>query len=212
VVILAALVYSGDIVLAIPGDKFDATKLQKLAATSMDELIRFKHLEQPKEWNLPALKALFELLGMTPGKAQLITQGKDEPVQDLQQEVGKMVKRIVMTQQTLRDGLSFWGMDLLVGTDLSSKAGGLDEAKNFFESLQAYSTPGKLKNLRYSAQEVMSHEKAVQSAGRTGFPARVCDGLWPNRCLAHHRRIDTACRPRVGRPYEKPHGRTSLTA
>jgi predicted ATPase len=163
VVILAALVYSGDIVLAIPGDKFDATKLQKLAATSMDELIRFKHLEQPKEWNLPALKALFELLGMTPGKAQLITQGKDEPVQDLQQEVGKMVKRIVMTHQTLRDGLSFWGMDLLVGTNLAAKAGGLDEAKNFFESLQAYSTPGKLKNFRYSAQEVMSHEKAVKA-------------------------------------------------
>ncbi|AKB74626.1 hypothetical protein MSLAZ_1365 [Methanosarcina lacustris Z-7289] len=162
-VILAALVYSGDIVLAIPGDKFDATKLQKLASTSMEELIRFKHMEQPKEWNLQALKALFELLGMTPGKAQLITQGKDEPVQDLQQEVGKIVKRIVMTQQTLRDGLSFWGMDLLVGTDLSGKAGGLDEAKNFFESLQAYSTPGKLKNFRYSAPEIMSHEKAVNA-------------------------------------------------
>jgi hypothetical protein len=163
VVILAALVYFGDIVLAIPGDKFDATKLQKLAATSMDELIRFKHLEQPKEWNLPALKALFELLRMTPGKAQLITQGKDEPVQDLQQEVGKMIERIVTTQQNLRGGLTFWGMDLLVGTDLSAKAGGLDEAKNFFESLQAYSTPGKLKNFRYSAQEVMSHEKAIKA-------------------------------------------------
>lgn len=163
VVILTALVYSGDIVLAIPGDKFDATKLQKLAATSMDELIRFKHLEQPKEWNLPALKALFELLGMTPGKAQLITQGKDEPVQDLQQEVSKIVDRIVMAQKTLRDGLSFWGMDLLVETNLAAKAGGLDAAKNFFESLQAYSTPGKLKNFRYSVQEVMSHEKAVKA-------------------------------------------------
>ncbi len=60
---------------SIPGKKFDATALQQLAATSMDELVRFKHLEQPKEWNLPALKALFELLGMTPGMAQLITQG-----------------------------------------------------------------------------------------------------------------------------------------
>ena len=68
-----------------------------------------------------------------------------------------------MTQQILRDGLSFWGMDLLVGTDLAAQAGGLDEAKNFFESLQAYSTPGKLKNFRYSAQEVMSHEKAVNA-------------------------------------------------
>ncbi|HNU36597.1 MAG TPA: DUF6079 family protein, partial [Methanomassiliicoccales archaeon] len=60
-VLVAALVYSGDIVLSIPSQKFDATGLQQLAATSIAELVRFKHLEQPKEWNLPALKALFEL-------------------------------------------------------------------------------------------------------------------------------------------------------
>ena len=162
-VILASLVYSGDIVLSIPGKKFDATGLQQLAATGMDELVRFKHLEQPKEWNLPALKALFELLGMTPGMAQLVTQGKDEPVQNLQQAVGKIVKRIVMTRQTLREGLSFWGLDLLAGTDLANQASGLDEAKGFFESLQAYSSPGKLKNFRYSAPEVLAHEKAVKA-------------------------------------------------
>ena len=162
-VLVAALVYSGDIVLAIPGKKFDATGLQQLAATGMDELVRFKHLEQPKEWNLPAIKALFELLGMTPGMAQLATQGKEEPVQNLQQAVGKIVKRIVMTQQSLREGLSFWGLDLLAGTDLASQASGLDEAKGFFESLQAYSSPGKLKNFRYSAPEVQAHEKAVKA-------------------------------------------------
>ena len=102
-VLVAALVYSGDVVFAIPGKKFDATGLQQLAATSMDELTRFKHLEQPKEWNLPAIKALFELLGMTPGMAQLVTQGKDEPVQNMQQAVSKIVNRIVMTQQALRE-------------------------------------------------------------------------------------------------------------
>ena len=176
VVILATLVYTGDIVLSIPGKKFDATALQQLAATGMDELIRFKHLEQPKEWNLPALKALFELLDMTPGMAQLVTQGKDEPVQNLQQAVGKVVKRIVMTQQTLREGLSFWGYDLLttnrheltpMDNDTScsfvSIRGSLEEAKTFFESLQAYSSPGKLKNFRYSAQEVTAFESAVKA-------------------------------------------------
>ena len=175
-VILASLVYSGDIVLAIPGKKFDATGLQQLAATGMDELVRFKHLEQPKEWNLPALKALFELLGMTPGMAQLVTQGKDEPVQNLQQAVGKIVKRIVMTQQILREGLSFWGRNFLttnaheltlmenpISCSLVSISGSLEEAKAFFESLQAYSSPGKLKNFRYSAPEVLAHEKAVKA-------------------------------------------------
>ena len=161
-VILATLVYAGDIVLSIPGNKFDASRLQQLAATGMDELVRFKHLEQPREWNLPALKSLFELLGMTPGMAQLVTQGKDEPVQKLQDAVGKIVRRIVMTQQTLSEGLSFWGLDLLAGTELASQASGLDEAKGFFESLQAYSSPGKLKNFRYSTPEVLAHEKAVK--------------------------------------------------
>ena len=161
-VLMAALVYSGDIEFAIPGKKFDATGLQQLTATSMDELIRFKHLEQPKEWNLPALKALFELLGMTPGMAQLVTQGKDEPVQNLQQAIGKTVKRIVMTQQFLREGLSFWGGDLLAGTGLARHASELDEAKNFFESLQGYSSPGKLKNFRYNVSDVRGHEKVVK--------------------------------------------------
>jgi hypothetical protein len=165
-VLVAALVYSGDIVLSIPGKKFDATGLQQLAATGMDELVRFKHLEQPKEWNLPALKALFELLGMTPGMAQLVTQGKDEPVQNLQQAVGKIVKRIVMTRQALREGLSFWGLDLLSGVGDEGR-GARDETfqktKDFFENLQAYSTPGKLKNFRNSAPEVSAHEKAVKA-------------------------------------------------
>jgi len=162
-VLLAALVYSGEIVLSIPGKKFDATSLQQFAASGMDELVRFKHLEQPKEWNLPALKALFELLGLTPGLAQLVTQGKDEPVQDLQQAVGKMVKRIVMSQQTLREGFSFWGLDLVASTDLVRHIDALNEAKSFFESLQAYSSPGKLKNFRYSAPEVLGQVKAVDA-------------------------------------------------
>ena len=163
VVVIAALVYSGDIVLSIPGKKFDATGLQQLAAMSIDELTRFKHMEQPKDWNLPALKALFELLGMPQGMAQLVTQGKDEPVQNLQQEVEKIVKRIVISQQTMREGLSFWGNNLLIDTDLADQTERIETAKVFFESLQVYSTPGKLKNFRYSAQEVSSHEKAIMA-------------------------------------------------
>ncbi len=162
VVIIAALVYSGDAVLSIPGKKFDATMLQQLAATGMDELIRFKHLEQPREWNLPALKALFELLGMTPGMAQLVTQGNEEPVQALQQAVEKTVNRIVMARRALTDGLSFWGFDFMTMTGITDPIKVLDAAKNFFESLQVYSTPGKLKNFRYSPQEISAFEKAIK--------------------------------------------------
>lgn len=163
VVLVAALVASGHVVMAIPGQKFDATGLNTLAASSMDELIHFKHLEQPKEWNLPALKALFELMGLPSGYPQLVTQGNDTPVQELMDRLNKTIKRIVLSQQVLRDGLSFWGQSILDSSGVSASLAGLETAKQFLESLQAFSTPGKLKNFRYTANEVNGHQKALKA-------------------------------------------------
>lgn len=163
VVLIAALVYSGDLVLSIPGKKFDATCLQQLAATGIEELIRFKHLEQPKDWNIPAIKALFELLGLSPGLAQLITQGKDEPIQELQQAVATYVGRLVMAQQHVRQGFSLWGYDLFTGTDLAHQASRMEAAKSFLESLQAFNSPGRLKNFKYSMEEVNAHQLAIKA-------------------------------------------------
>jgi hypothetical protein len=163
-VIIATLVYTGEIVLAIPGKKFDANSLAQLAATQLEELVRFKHLEQPKDWNIPALKALFEIMELPTGMAQLITQGKEEPVQNLQHSVSNVVERIVMSQQFIREGFSFWGLDILNVTGAGAQAEVLNISKEFFESLQAYSSPGKLKNFRYSADDVLEHRNAIQIA------------------------------------------------
>ena len=118
VVVLAGLVYSGEVILAVPGKKFDAVGLSQLAGTSVGELAQFKHIERPTDWNLAALRALFELLGLTPGLAQLVTQGKDEPVQELQKIVSKYVERLVLVQQSLQDGLPFWGRNLLAEAEM----------------------------------------------------------------------------------------------
>lgn len=162
-VVLAVLVYSGDLVLAIPGKKFDATGLPQLAGTSVDELTQFKHIERPKDWNIPALKALFELLGLTPGMAQLVTQGKEEPVQQLQKAISESVEKLVVLQQSLQSGLLFWGRNLLAEEEAQKLRTRLDETKSFLESLQAYSSPGKLKNFRYDAQEVTAHRDGLNS-------------------------------------------------
>ena len=162
-VLIAALVYSGDVVLSIPGKKFDATNLNELATTGIDELIRFKHLEQPKELNIPAIKSMFELLGMSPGMAQLVSQGKDEPITGLQQSVDELVKRIVLTQKSLHEGLSLCGFDFLARTDVVNLVSGLDNTKNFLESLQVYKSPGMLKNFPYSMDEVKSYKCALNA-------------------------------------------------
>jgi anion-transporting ArsA/GET3 family ATPase len=162
VVVLAALVYAGEVVLSIPGKKFDATDLVQLAGTGIDELTQFKHIERPKDWNLPALKALFELLGLTPGMAQLVTQGRDDPVQELQSKVSKYVEDIVRTQQTLKNGLDFWGQRLYSDLELGTCNFQLEKTKSFLESLQPYTTPGKLKNFRYDAREVSAQQSGLK--------------------------------------------------
>ena len=154
VVVLASLVYSGDVVVAIPGNKFDATDISALAATPLGDLVDLKHVERPKAWNIPALTAVFELLGLTPGMAQLVAQGKDEPVQELQKALAARVNRLVMARQRLQAGFRFWGRNLLderAGDDLRRK---LDAAQLFLESLQVFSSPGKLKNFPHSRQDV----------------------------------------------------------
>jgi hypothetical protein len=163
VVLLAALVYSGELVLSIPGKKFDATCLPQLAGTAIDELVQFKHIERPKDWNLPALKEVFELLGLTPGMAQLVTQVKDEPVQELQKAVAKMLERLVLIQQGFQDGLFFWGRKLISEDEVQKLRVKLDGTKTFLESLQAYTSPGKLKNFRYDASEVTAHRVGLNS-------------------------------------------------
>ena len=162
-VLLAALVHSGDLVLAFPGRKFDAGDLPALAALPLDELVRFRHVERPKDWNLPAIKALFELLGLTPGLGVLVTQGKDEPIQELQKAVTQVVGRLAMAHQAVRTGLPFWGRNLIDAEEAGGLGSGLERTKSFLESLQAYTSPGRLKNFRHDAAEVSGHAAGLEA-------------------------------------------------
>lgn len=166
VVLVAALVYRGDVELAIPGQKFDAGALDALVSTPIADLANYKHIAPPKEWDLPALRALFELLGLAPGLAVLVTQGQDGPVQQLQKAVAERVNTLVMTRQQLQGGFPFWGQPVLLESEQEAHRTQLDGLKGFLESLQAYNTPGKFKNLRYTEAEIKAQAPAMQALDR----------------------------------------------
>ncbi len=167
-VLLAALVHSGDVVLALPGKKYDATNITQLAALAVDEIVGFKHIELPKDWNVPGLKALFELLDMETGLAQVLTQGgqhAEEAVRKLQTGCADRVARIVIAQQHLQSGFSFWGRNLLSEAAAARFKESLDRTKAYVESLQAFSSPAKLKNFHDGPQEVQSHRAGLDALG-----------------------------------------------
>ncbi len=165
-VVLAALVYSGQVVLAVPGRKFNALGLGDLAATPIGELAQFKHIERPKDWNLPALNAVFELLGLPPGTAHNVAQGSEQAVTSLQREIRLRVEDLVLAQQQLRRGLLLWGWSLLSENEVCEFHDRLDATKTFLESLQAYTTPAKLKNFRHEAPDVIAHRAGLDALDR----------------------------------------------
>ena len=162
VAVLGSLVYSGDIVLAITGDKIDSGKISLLADRSLEELKQFKHVEAPKEINVAVLRSLFEMLELPPGLAQQATQGSDEPVKALQEEVNKLTKRVLAASTDMANRLSFWGQPLLRDEEIRDWRSKLDELKAFSESLSPYNTVGKLKNLRIGSDDIAAQKKNLE--------------------------------------------------
>lgn len=159
VVVLAALVYSGDVVLAVTGDKIDSGKLNLLTERPLDDLKSFRHVEAPKEINVALLRSLYETLGLNPGLAQLATQGQDESVRQLQDSVSALVPRLLHATTDMTGRLSFWGQPLVRDEELAVWRARLDGLKTFTESLQPYNTVGKLKNLRITAEDIETQKQ-----------------------------------------------------
>lgn len=162
VAVLGSLIYSGDIVLAITGDKIDSGKLSLLVERALDELKTFKHVEAPKEINVAVLRSLFELLGLPSGFAQMATQGKEEPVKELLDVVAKQVQRVLTVGTDLQDRLSFWGQSLLREEELRDWRTRLEALKSFLEGLSPYNTVGKLKNLRITQADIDAQKKNLE--------------------------------------------------
>lgn len=155
VVVLGALVYAGDIVLSITGNKIDSGRLNLLSEQPLEDLKNFKHIEAPKELNMALLRGLFELFNLPFGLAQKVSQGSDEPIALLQEKISALVQRLLKAGTDIQQGkLSFWGQGLVREEESQNWHARLDSLKKFSEDLSPYNTVGKLKNLRISEQDV----------------------------------------------------------
>ena len=162
VTVLGGLVYAGDIVLAITGDKIDSSNIALLAERPLDELKQFKFVEAPKEINVAVLRSLFEMLKLPPGLTQQATLGSDEPVKQLWEEVGKLIGRVLSATMDMQGKLSFWGQPLLRDEEIRDWRARLDVLKSFSDSLLPYNTVGKLKNLRIGPDDVTAQKKNLE--------------------------------------------------
>ncbi len=168
VVLLLALVYSGDIVLQLPGERIDASTLERATRLPMETLVDFRFVERPRDLPLAAWVAVFELLELSPG---LIREPDrhDVAIETLQRQVEGEIGRAVRSLEGLRQGLLLWQEPVVEAARQAEVARQLNEYKTFLESLRVFNNPGKLRNLRSSetdVRELVSRRSLLRSVER----------------------------------------------
>ena len=81
----------------------------------------------------------------------------------LKEKITETINKLVSVQHKLNEGFVFWRISPLDETEKSQFTAKLDEAKTFLEALQAYTTPGKLKNFKFSESEVIAKSDAMDA-------------------------------------------------
>ncbi len=152
-VVLLSLVYTGEVVLRVPGERIDAGNLELAARLPMEMLTDFRFIERPRELPLAAWVAVFELLEISPG----LVRDPDRHVvaiETLQRQVEAEIERVVRAQEAVRQGVLLWQEPVLETGTQSQASEELTDYKTFLESLRVFNTPGHLRNLRHSVTEV----------------------------------------------------------
>ena len=144
---------NGNITLSVAGKKLDAANLSEASKMPLEQLLAFKHVEKPKGLPLAELVALFELLGLAEGLIRN-ENTHDEAVKQLRSKANELTEKVVTVAQHVQTGLPCWGSELIPAEDREQQRQKLDDLKSFLEGLQAFNTPGKLKNFSKSVLEI----------------------------------------------------------
>jgi len=152
-IILASLVQNGNITLSVAGKKLDAANLSEVTRIPLDQLLAFKHIEEPKGLPLAEWVALFDLLNLNEGLIRN-ENTHDEVVRQLHLRANELTEKVVTVAQYVQTGLPCWGSELIPTEDREQYRQKIDRLQTFLEGLQAFNTPGKLRNFKKSVSEI----------------------------------------------------------
>lgn len=162
-VLIACLVYSGELELVVVGHTLTASDVVKFKSLAFDVLRDFKHIQAPKDFNITALKALLTLLEMNDGLATSIQQGDEGVVREMLKRTEALINELVKGQQSVKDRLPLWGQSVLEESEEQTLSTQLSELKNFLETIARYDKPGKLKNLKVTAADITTYQQMLQA-------------------------------------------------
>ncbi|MDF9408590.1 MAG: hypothetical protein A4E52_01653 [Pelotomaculum sp. PtaB.Bin013] len=159
VVLLAALVYSGDIVVTVSGITYDAMKMEQLIKLPLRELKDFSHIKKPSGLPVPALQALFDLFGISDALLQQNALAKG--IEELHKYANNRLINTVNILQVVRTGIPCWDGVILSAAEQRQYKEKLEDLKAFLEAVLVYNTPAKLHNFKFTVEQVTEKREAL---------------------------------------------------
>lgn len=160
VVILAALVYHGEIVLTVSGTTYDAMRYEELIRLPLDELKQFSHLKRPGAMPWNTLQAVFELLDI--GRGLLNESALEHGVREMNNRARKLLDETVRTLELVRNGIPTWEGPLLNAVQRQEYQEKLERLRDFLDHLLIFDSPAKLRNLKVTAEDVRQQQETLK--------------------------------------------------
>lgn len=161
VVILAALIQNGEIVVTIEGKQYEAMNLHEYVQLPIETLTHFSHIKEPSDLPVKEIQALVEIFD-APRVDFSNPDSIDLSIRQIISKAKEATDRSVEMIARISDGFQKWDGPLFDQDEKNEIEQQLDSLNEFLQGLQVYNTRAKMKNLKYKYDRIEQEQIHLQ--------------------------------------------------
>jgi len=149
--VLATLAALGEIEITLSGKTINSTNIELLKSLDKSEFFLFSHIHPPKELNLNAIRDMFIALTGKDWSTQL---SNEQTYIELAKAVDSFANRSAYAESKVSTEYTYNGIVLIDKDKALTYRHKLSAFKGFCDSLRNYTSEAKLKNFKYTLEEL----------------------------------------------------------
>ena len=146
VVVLAAMISSGDLEVIIDAKTYNATNLNEYIQLPLSKLTHFSHVKKPTDLPYQELGAVLQLFDVSLPNYE--EEALTRAILVLATNVNEKIDETLRTIQIIKTGFPMWEGTLLSSEEIQDNIQTLEEFKEFCETIKRYNTPAKMHNFK----------------------------------------------------------------
>lgn len=161
VVLLAALIQSGEIVVTVEGKTYEAMNINEFINLSFNDLTHFSHIKKPIGMPVHEVQSLIRML-----KLEMPNFSKqsslDFAIKDTISKAKVETDRTVEMIEKVKHGFMTWDGPLFTEIEKTKKIEKLESLSEFLQGIQVYNTSAKMMNFKYDVARIEKEQTSLE--------------------------------------------------